>query len=272
MPIQAGPCLWPDTEPLCCSDWDSYSDALKEQAHTFATTMLWAATGRAYGLCELTVRPCGQYNSNWNNAGWYWDGYGTWVPYIFNGEWFNCYCGCNGSPGCCTCDPACQVYLPGPVHSIVSVQVDGASLPVSGANGNNYFVLDQQWLVRTDTSACWPLCSDQNLAPGATDAFEVTYLRGRAVPPALATAAGTLACEYAKACSNLPCRLPSRVTNVSRQGVSISMTDIQVLLDKGMTGIWEVDQVIAMYNPYGMKGRTRFYSPDLQEGRQITYP
>lgn len=272
MSITTGPCSWPDVTSLCCPDWDTYSPELQTQAMEFATYTIWAATGRQYGLCEITVRPCGRQCSNCP-AGWYWDGYGTWTPYIWNGDWHNCWCGSNGPGGCCTCDPDCQVYLPGPVNSIVSVKVDGATLPVTGDTGTfNYFVLDQQWLIRVDTEQCWPLCSDQNLAPGDADAFEVTYLRGRAVPNVLANAVATYACEYAKACVGGTCRLPSRVTSISRQGVSISLVDFNDVLKNGLTGLWEVDQIIMMFNPYGVKGQPRFYSPDLPTGRQITYP
>jgi hypothetical protein len=272
MAIQPGPCSWPDLTPLCCAeDWETFSPALQEQALEYAKTIVWAATGRQFGLCELTVRPCGRQCTNCP-SGWFWDGEGSWTPYVFNGEWHNCWCGGSGPGGCCTCDPDCMVYLPGPVDSIVSVKVDGATLPVSGDAGFNYFVLDQQWLIRTDTSACWPLCSDQNLGPGDPDAFEVTYLRGRAVPTALAMATSSYACEFAKACLGLECRLPGRVSSISRQGISISMVSPEDLLVKGLTGLWELDQLIRSYNPYGLQGRTRFYSPDTPEPRQVTWP
>lgn len=265
MPIDSGPCLWPDIgSQLCCPDWDDLDPILQDQASAYARMTLWAATGRQYGLCELTVRPCGRHCSG-GSDGYYYDGFGGWVPYIWNGVWKNCIC--DGLA--CMCQPDCQVYLPGPVYSVTSVRVGGESLNVTGGD---IFVLDQQWLVRVDTTACWPRCADQNLAPGDPDAFEVTYLRGIAVPDALAKAYATLACEYTKACLGLVCRLPSRVSSISRQGVTISMVDIADLLRNGLTGLWEVDQVITALNPYGIKGRTRFYSPDFLEPRQITFP
>lgn len=263
----SGPCTWPDiSTQLCCEDWNSFSDAIQAQAADYAKLILWAATARQYGLCELTVRPCGRFcnGSGWD--GYYYDGFGGWIPYIWNGVWKNC--SCDGGPNC-SCDPTCQVYLPGPVYSITSVRVGGESLNVTGGD---IFVLDQQWLVRSNTTACWPQCADQNLAPGDTMAFEVTYLRGRPIPTALAQAYAVLACEYAKACAGLVCRLPSRISSISRQGVSISMVDINELLRYGLTGLWEVDQVITALNPNGLKGRTRFYSPELLEPRQITFP
>ena len=259
------PCGW-EPNYLCCDSWVTVSgSALGPQATEYATLVLWAATGRQYGLCDVTVRPCGRQCTNCP-SGFYWDS-GSWVPYIFNGEWRNCWCGVGA--GCCTCDPACQVYLPGPVAEVVSVTVDGTSLP---ASGGAYFVLDEQWLVRVDGTACWPQCADQSLYPGDANAFEVTYRRGRAVPPALLSAAGSLACEYIKACQGGDCRLPSRVSSIARQGVNISMVDVNELLRFGLTGLKEVDEVIRALNPSGLKGRTRFYSPDLQVPRMVTWP
>lgn len=266
MTITYGPCTWPDLTHLCCPDWGGYSEALQTQSLEYAKLIIWAATGRQYGLCELTVRPCGRQCNNCP-AGWYWDGGGTWVPYIWNGQWYNCWCGGNGPGGCCTCDPDCRVYLPGPVHSVTSVTVDGATLAVSG----DYFVINQQWLVRSDTAACWPLCADQNLQPGDPNVFEVTYLRGRAVPTAVANATAVLACEYAKACLGLPCRLPGRMTSLARQGMTISMVDPTEMLKSGLTGLWEVDMVIMSVNPMNLKGQTRYWSPELQEGNQVTW-
>jgi hypothetical protein len=266
MTVMSGPCTWPDLTQLCCDSWDAFPPAVTGQAVDYAKTFVWAATGRQFGLCELTVRPCGRQCANCP-SGWFYDGYGSFQPYVFNGQWKNCWCG-GESAGCCTCDPACQVWLPGPVDSIVSVNIAGSTLPVSGA----YFVLDQQWLVRVNTTECWPLCSDQNLVPGDPDAFEVTYLRGRPVPVALASATATLACEFARACIGGPCRLPTRITSISRQGITVSVADIEDVLKNGLSGLWELDQLIMAYNPYGLKGQTRFYSPDLQVPRQVTWP
>jgi hypothetical protein len=266
MTISSGPCTWPDLTQICCSeDWATFSPAVTGAAVNYATAFVWMATGRQFGLCELTVRPCGRFCQDCP-SGWFYDGYGGFQPYVFNGQWKNCWCGQDS--GCCTCDPACQVYLPGPVNSIVRVTVDGETLPATGS----YFVLDQMWLIRTDTTACWPSCSDQNLYPGDPNAFEVTYLRGREVPIALAQATSGLACEFARACLGLPCRLPSRITSLSRQGVTVSFADISDVLKNGLSGLWELDQLIMAYNPYGLKGPTRMYSPDLQVPRQVTWP
>lgn len=239
----------------------------------YATYIVWAATGRQFGLCNVTVRPCGKKVNN-PPGGWYWDGYGTWIPYIWAGGWYNA-CACGAGPGMCSCDPQCFAYLPGPVYAVNTVQVNGSMIPVSGSDGTfNYWVLEQQWLVRTDTTQCWPACGDQNVSPGktSTSSFEVNYVRGVPPPSPLAAATGTLALEYAKACVGAPCRLPSRAQSIARQGVSVTMVNIEDVLKNGLTGIWELDQLIMHINPYGLRGRTRLYSPDVQEPRQVTWP
>lgn len=265
MPIPAlptsdgGPCSWV-IDTGCCPTWSEYSVELQASATRFATLVLWASTGRRFGACELTVRPCGRHWSNTDTGLWTLDPQdGHWTPYIMDGQWNNCLCGT--SP--CCCEPSCQVRLPGPVLEVTEVLVDGVAVADSAWRVDN-----RQWLVRTDGD-CWPDCSDMDVDSG-TGLFQVTYLRGKAVPPPLAVAAGTLACEFAKACLGSACRLPQRVTTIARQGVTVQLVDVDRLLDRGLTGITEVDQVITALNPNGLKGRPRLYSPDIDSVRQVT--
>lgn len=254
-----GPCEW-DIDSGCCTNWDDYPPEVQERATNFASLIMWAATGRRYGLCEITVRPCGRTRTSkmplW---GWgsYWLG-GVWYPYIGqDGLWRNC--GCHGF---CNCRPQCEAYLPGPVNSITEVILDGEVL-----DATNYEVQDHSWLVRVD-GECWPECPDM----AADEAFEVTYLRGEAIPPALSDAAGTVACEFAKACSGQECRLPGRLQFITRQGVTAQMVDVDRLMDRNLTGLLEVDQVIAALNPNGLHSRPRVMSPDLPMPRMVTTP
>lgn len=258
------PCNW-NVDTSCCDTWDGYSTQLQTAAAEYGAMVLWAATGRRFGLCERTIRPCGMTSGN-NVIGYYWSD-GTWFPYIFNGVWRNCS-GCAGSSfGCCTCEPTCQVWLPAPVNSIpaTGVSVDGAIV-----NVDSWRVDNGMWLVRTD-GECWPTCNDYDVDSGV-GVFQVTYLQGLAVPSVLLRAAGEIACEYAKSCTGAACRLPQRVQSLTRQGVSISMVDVDDLLKAGFTGIQTVDQVIAAFNPYGLKSPPRVYSPDAPVTRMVTYP
>jgi hypothetical protein len=158
------------------------------------------------------------------------------------------------------------VWLPGPVASIpvTGVSVDGDIVSVDA-----WRVDDGHWLVRTD-GECWPDCQDYSVDNGADNTFQVTYYKGLAVPSILERAAGELACEWIKACQGAACRLPQRVQSVVRQGVTISMVDVDTILRQGWTGVDTVDQVIAQFNPYGLRSRMKISSPDDPVTRIVT--
>jgi len=256
------PCPF-EVDVSCCSEWDTYNPDIQTAAMEYGALTIWAATGRRFGLCSRTVRPCGQQATN-VPSGYYW-GEGTWFPYIFNGVWRNCT-GCLGSSlGCCTCEPDCQVWLEPPVYWVDLVTVSG-SVVATGA----WRVDNGQWLVRTD-GTCWPTCQDFNVDAGNNTMF-VTYRRGLPQPAVLARAAGELACEWARSCVGSLCRLPQRVTSIARQGVSISLADAEAMLRNGLTGINTVDQVITRLNPYGLVSAMKVASPDLPITRQVTQP
>jgi len=257
-----------DLSTYCCADeWAAAPVELQDRASRFATLVMWAATGRIYTVCPITVRPClGNEWGLWNNWG-VWGVDGTWFPYIWAGQWFNAFCGCSGLC-CCEYKAYTSAWLPGPVSSVVSVDIGGITLDPSA-----YRVDDAQWLVRTDGSE-FPRCQDFNQNAGLIDTWSVTYHKGRVPTPAVLDAAGTLACEYLKFCTGGQCRLPGRVTNIIRQGVQIELIDPTTLLDRNLTGLPEVDQVIVSINPFGQKAPMRLYSPDVARyrDRQTTWP
>lgn len=257
----AMPCSW-SVDVSCCSTWGDYNTELQTAAAEYGAFTVWAATGRRFGLCARTIRPCGRQCTDCAN-GYFWSE-GMWVPYVFNGIWRNCWCG--SALGCCTCEPSCQVWLPGPVASIPATGItqDGAVVPVDAWRVDN-----GQWLVRTDDE-CWPDCQDYDADMG-TNTFTVTYFQGLPVPTVLQRAAGELACEWAKSCLGQPCRLPQRIQSISRQGVTISMVDVDSLLARGLTGIQTVDQVIAMFNPYGLKSDMKVSTPDAPASRTVSF-
>lgn len=255
----------------CDADyWNGLSPDMQARATAFATDVLWAATGRQFSACLMTVRPCMQGWGNWGF--WYWDGYygdfsgGSWVPFIWDGQWYN-GCGCGGDgPFCCEPRWWTQAALRGPVASIASVIIDGVVLDPTA-----YRVDDQQWLVRTDGNR-WPIHQDLNLDAGAVNTWTVSYLRGTEVPDALLAAAGSLAIQYAKACaSDATCRLNGRVTSIIRQGTQMTLVDPTVMLKLGLTGLEEVDLLIRSYNPGGLTHRRRLYSPDVEHNRVTTW-
>jgi hypothetical protein len=262
-PMPAQPCSWDVNVTCCASFWDTLDPDVQTLAAEYGAFTLWAATGRRFGLCERTVRPCGKQGPM-NPAGYFWSE-GSWRPYLFNGSWRNCG-GCGGGFGCCTCEPTCQVWLPPPAYSIpvTGVSEDGVII------GSDLYRIDNgQWLVRTD-GECWTECQNYDVDSGM-GTFAVTYLQGIPVPRVLLGAAGEYACEWARACIGQDCRLPTRAQSISRQGITISNVSIEDLLNNGLTGIPSVDNVIVQFNPYGLKSRMRVVSPDTPIVRTTTF-
>lgn len=257
----AAPCNWMINVTCCTDFWATLTLDEQAAATSYATIALWARTGRQYGTCPITVRPCGRYCNDDGIGGWYW-GNGTWLPYIVDGFWYNCPCG----PAFCSCEPTCRVYLPGPVASVTSVTVDGVLVDPA-----TYRVDNDAWLVRTGAGNCWPVRQDFDVDSGVGTMF-VVYERGETPPLALLAAAGTLACEYAKACKNLACRLPAYITGLTRQGVDFTAVDPTVLLENGFTGLWEVDGLIRDLNPSMLTSRPRLRYPGDDYPRMVTVP
>jgi hypothetical protein len=247
------PCAgWaPDTGT--CTGWAEHTQPVKDYALAFATHVIWAATGRRFGLCTRTVRPCGPRNPvlyRTYGVDTYWTlvgvaGGGV-VPLWQDG------CGCSGG---CACEPS-SVTLPGPVDSVTSVLLDGVVLA-----GSEYR-LDGDMLVRLNHEA-WPVQQDLGLPTTEPDTWSVTYVQGVPVPAVVNNAAGVYACEVAKARTGGTCQLPSRITSISRQGVDVQLLSTEDYLDKGLTGFEQVDQIIRAVNPDGLRARPRVLSLDL---------
>lgn len=264
--MSTAPCSWAVAPSTCDGDWDNYPQPVQDFATSLATKVMWSATGRRYGLCSNVVRPCGKYENNGWLGGtlygnWSW-GLG-WGWYGFGGFYGGCGCGINGN-GWCDCVPANQIWLPGPVNTVSQVLQDGAIVDPAA-----YRVDDGWWLVRTDGNS-WPWRQNYSVDVPATNTLEVTYLRGLAIPSDVLYGAGLLASQYAKACVGAACQLPSRVTSVVRQGVTVSALDPTLMLSAGLTGNFLVDQVILADNPNRIKGRRRVVSSDLPVNRVVT--
>lgn len=86
---------------------------------------------------------------------------------------------------------------------------------------------------------------------------------GAAPPDLVKGATVTLAVELAAAAQGAKCRLPARVQSITREGVSMVLLDPLEFLDKGRTGIPEVDLVINALNPGRLAAPPRVLSPDL---------
>lgn len=257
-----GPCGWA-VDTTCVPGWDALPAGIRVAATDWATYILWALSGRQFGACSVTVRPCGPTcGNNFGyltfpvNSGGSAGGMGPWmVPWIDNGLWRNC--GCAGG---CSCSARCEVALPGPVVTIDEVQVDGITLPVDAYRLDH--VRSIPVLVRID-GECWPECQDMDAGIDEPGSFAITYQRGTAVPHAGTLAAGQLAGEFAKACQGGDCVLPQQLASLTRNGVEVQVVDPASLLEDGLTGIANVDLWIRAVNPARRPMRSRVMSPDI---------
>jgi hypothetical protein len=155
-----------------------------------------------------------------------------------------------GQCGSCGCTHLLRLRG-GPVRNVTSVKVGGKELGPSA-----YDIYDYSFIA--SPNECWLSCDD----------VEVTYEYGTP-PPALGKiAAKALADQYLLAMAgDDECALPQRVTSISRQGMSWTLLDPQEFLDKGRTGIYQVDLFLATVNPDGARMRARVFSPDLMRGK-----
>lgn len=253
------PCSW-DIACEVCRDFEDYEGWVRDSSLWLASTFLWAATGRQYGVCPVTVRPSQSYRGEIAYQAYPvapgQEGLGVpGGPFLFGGQWFNAGC----ASACCG-SSACAVVLRGPVAAIDEVIVGEDVVPASAyrvdiANG-------AYLLVRID-GECWPLCQRFSAEPGEEGTFEVTYDLGRPLPEALVIATSMLACEYAKFFATGKCALPAKMTRLSRQGVEIEVAPPDPAT--GKTGIKLVDDVISTLNPGGRKSPPRVMSLDLPE-------
>lgn len=241
---------WPVDTSCVAGEWDAwattpnpgasppvvgvpkYSDEAKARAVALAGQTLRMLTGYRVGGCPVTVRP-------------------DTAP-----------CGClPTTAGRCDHLGGREVRLGAQVGAVVEVLIGGATLSPTA-----YRLDTGGRLVRTDGDP-WP--TYQNLAAPLTepDTWSVTYYPGAAVDGLGAAAAGRLALEFVKACSGDSCNLPTAVTQVVRNGVTI--TRAPGAFPEGKTGIREVDAYLDRWNPHQLKAPSLVFSPDLPVHRSV---
>lgn len=154
-------------------------------------------------------------------------------------------CGCHRDRTRTGCHWLSELELPGfPVLSIVEVMLDGDLV-----TEDRYRVDDGRWLVYLagdDVRRGWPCCQRMDRTTGEDETWEVTYTWG-GTPDAQGVPGGTAAAlslgkELLLAGrGGKGCRLPTRVQNVTRQGVSWVLLDDLSMFSRGQTGLPEVD-------------------------------
>lgn len=216
-----------------------------------AAGFLWRATGRQYGVCETTYRPCARDYCS-----------GVTTPARLGGEWVNLVCGQHAGP--CTCGTANELVL-GNVEAVTGLKFDGHPHDV-----DDVLVYDRRYLVHS--SGSWPLAQNLRLTDDSPGTWSITVEHGYPIPAGGEIVAGILACELTKSCvGSDTCRLPKRVETVTRQGVTMGFQDSFTGLDELRTGLWEVDAWIESVRSAKYRQPT-VTSPDTQHSRELTWP
>lgn len=182
-----------------------------------------------------------------------------------------CFCGCQRASEC-SCGFLSEVTLSrGPVISVQQVKVYGDVVDPARyrLDGGNRLV----WRPDLDPAhqnrwGNWPACQMLDRADTEDFTWSVAYTYGRTPPAGGKMAAASLACQLALALAPAAdeggaCRLPTRVTNITRQGVSMVVLDPLTLIQDGMVGLAEVDLWVSSV----IKGRQRRGGAIMVPGR-----
>lgn len=254
-PPSTGTCSpWAEVADLAspCADLD---DELLAEGLQLASDVLFDLTRRRWpGLCEAAVRPCGiRSTARWGVAGAGW-------------------CGCTSGRACC-CKRLSEVRLPGyAVAEVTEVTIDGVVL-----DDALYRVDDHRWLVYLPESAeaerqGWPCCQRLDLPTTEVDTWAVEYTHGTAPPTGGRRSAMSLGCQLATAWTPAvagECALPKRVTSVARQGTTMTTVDPAALVDKGLTGLADVDLWVAAVNRGAAMRNATVWSPNGPGGGHL---
>ena len=231
---------------LCCKAAEgamTEDDVRLLDAIDDASLILYYLTGRQFdGTCQRTVRPC-------------------------------------LTSGCVPCD-GCEPHQIDiglwPVTGLISVRENGVTLVGDDLTGV-YHVDEYRYLVKDDGDSFPSSSSIHAITGGPHDTdngfdrfvFEVTVEVGLPIPRLLTRAARALACELVTSCLGLPCKLPERVTSVSRSGISMDVMSATDLLRDGRTGIYEVDLAIQVFNPLKLQSPSFIWSGQRRYGRRV---
>lgn len=237
--MRTGPCTWPLAPVKSCSALDGLDLAERTSVEDAATALLWNWTGKMYGVCDVSIRPC-RIDTSYSTYRGATGGpvvptYGTpWFPALIAGEWHNLTCGsCGGDT--CACDSTATLVLPGPVSEVTAVRIDGFTVDAA-----DYRLDGNSRLIRTDGQG-WPTSQDLEANADEQGAFVIDYQWGAPVPTGGSLAAAVLACEFAKAVTGAECALPQRIQTITREGVTTAILDGFESLEAGRTGLWLVD-------------------------------
>lgn len=260
-------CLpWP-IDPTCCPTWPETWEEISGptpvdrgltseevaalRARAIASERLRTLTAWRWGLCEDLVRPCGPPQCQ--TRGYPAASYGVLNPVLSAGRMYN-----SGCCACSLCEPCCTVYLPGPVHDVLHVQIDGREL----VRGVEWDVNGEGGIYLMD--GCWPHGQDLRRPCGSPGTWCVRYLRG--IDPASSwdaiRAVSALACHLYQDACGIDCGPPRDATSVRRGDVEWERAP-----STRDTGVAAADEWLDIVNPLRTLQVPRVYDPGAPRWR-----
>lgn len=223
------------------------------------TEWLFELSGKQYKQRRVVVRPTPRVGQTF---GW-WCGYtGDWQITPASFEAYACEA---TEPG------VYDLRLSGPVQQIVAVKVDGVLL-----DPGDYALFDARYLVRVDPAGgrlSWPQAQRLDLPDTEAGTFSVNYVWGKAIPKGGHLAAQAWACylgnQFNALAGNGDCALPSKVTQLVRQGTTLTRLSALDFIKEGKTGVDVVDAWLNVVNPGGNRRSATIASPDNMRGIRV---
>jgi hypothetical protein len=213
---------WGPVAEGCYSGCDMPADVAPDVlavAQEQAAIMLRHLSGNQYGICTETLRPLGE------------------CPV------------CRRAPCCGAPDRVKVTSGVGPVTEVTEVRVDGVAVDPAMWR----FYPSTGLLYRLGEA--WP-SRDNKAEP--VGSLEVDAVIGT-VPDAWALAVyAELVCELVKSCTGQKCRLPRNATQVTSQGVTVSLSEVELKHLLPSVAGW-----VAAVNPLNKRQPAAVWSPDV---------
>jgi hypothetical protein len=230
------------------TSWETLSDTQKEVVAAQAIATLNLLTAGVVANCPILLRPC---SPGCRTENVFYDT--AWRPHINpDGVWVN-GCGCYGD---CGCTYVKSLDLGRAYAEVLGVSIDGVVLPET-----DYELVGYRYLRPAGNQTTWPVRQDLDAPITESDTFAVYARPGYMLGQFGEAALGRLICEYSKGMCGEKCALPNNVTQIVRNGVSMTLSS--GLFPDGLTGIREVDVFIKSVNPYALTTVPKVVTPDI---------
>ena len=248
---------------------DDQITAICAESAIAATEVLYRLSGKQFtGNCgpvtdRPVARPINADSRGWISRNWSYGGYGS-TSSMFMGM----------PPVVSQYGPTYPpeiIFYDYPINEILLVKIDGQVIPP-----DEYELREHRRLVRMRVSATstptdrwgWPTSQIQDLPDTEEGTFSVTYTFGADPGQGGRMAAIALAEYFALPRLGDTTRYPTRVSSISRQGVSAQVVSPIDMVSKGMTGVTEADLWLMTVNPTKARRQAQVWSPDRQANRR----